>query len=58
MVPDLLKEMPKLVQNIFGSAVTVSGLIAITLNTLLPYDKAEVQQESDSELNENLETAV
>jgi len=44
MVPDLLKEMPKLVQNIFGSAVTVSGLIAITLNTLLPYDKAEKEE--------------
>ena len=36
MVPDLLKEMPKMVQNIFGSAVTMSGLSAILLNTLLP----------------------
>lgn len=36
MVPNLLQEMPKLVQNLFGSAVTVSGLSAIILNTLLP----------------------
>ena len=35
MVPDVLKEMPKLVQNLFGSAVTVSGLSAMILNTLL-----------------------
>lgn len=34
--PDLLKEMPKVVQNVFGSAVTMSGLAAIILNTLLP----------------------
>ncbi|MAK92548.1 MAG: xanthine permease XanP [Oleibacter sp.] len=34
--PDLLKEMPKTVQNIFGSAITVSGLAAIILNSLLP----------------------
>ena len=33
---DLLKEMPKTVQNIFGSAITVSGLAAIILNSLLP----------------------
>ena len=50
MVPDLLKEMPKLVQNIFGSAVTVSGLIAITLNTLLPYDKTAEADVTDSEV--------
>lgn len=35
-VPDLLKEMPKMVQNVFSSAITVSGLAAIILNTLLP----------------------
>ncbi|OZG70633.1 xanthine permease XanP [Hahella sp. CCB-MM4] len=35
-VPDVLKEMPKIVQNIFGSAITVSGLTAIILNTLMP----------------------
>lgn len=36
MVPNLLQEMPKMVQNIFGSAVTMAGLAAILLNTLLP----------------------
>ncbi len=36
MVPDVLKEMPKLVQNIFGSAITTSGLSAIILNLCLP----------------------
>jgi xanthine permease XanP len=36
MVPDVLKEMPKLVQNIFGSAITTCGLSAIILNLCLP----------------------
>jgi xanthine permease XanP len=36
MVPDALKEMPKLVQNIFGSAITTCGLTAIILNLCLP----------------------
>ncbi|WP_430461317.1 nucleobase:cation symporter-2 family protein [Thalassolituus sp. LLYu03] len=35
-VPDLLKEMPKMVQNVFSSAITVSGLAAIIMNSLLP----------------------
>jgi len=36
MVPDALKELPKTIQNIFGSAITVSGLAAIILNLCLP----------------------
>ncbi len=36
MVPDVMKEMPKTIQNIFGSAVTTSGITAILLNLLLP----------------------
>lgn len=36
MVPDVMKEMPKTIQNIFGSAVTTSGISAIILNLLLP----------------------
>ncbi|WP_066017662.1 solute carrier family 23 protein [Endozoicomonas atrinae] len=39
LVPDLLKEMPKVVQNIFGSAVTSGGLSAILLSLLLPSDE-------------------
>jgi xanthine permease XanP len=36
MVPELLQHAPKLVQNIFGSAVTSGGLVAILLSLLLP----------------------
>ncbi|KZX79422.1 xanthine permease XanP [Oleiphilus sp. HI0009] len=35
-VPDVLQEMPKLIQTIFGSAVTMGGLTALILNSLLP----------------------
>ncbi|WP_319381172.1 nucleobase:cation symporter-2 family protein [Thiomicrorhabdus sp.] len=37
--PAVLGEMPKLVQNVFGSAVTLGGLTAITLSLLLPEKK-------------------
>lgn len=36
LVPELLAQMPKLVQNIFGSAITSGGLAAILLTLLLP----------------------
>jgi len=41
MVPDVMKEMPKTIQNIFGSAVTMSGITAILLNLCLPQSLAE-----------------
>jgi xanthine permease XanP len=41
MVPDVLKEMPKMIQNIFGSAVTTGGITAILLNLLLPQSMAD-----------------
>ncbi|WP_020405538.1 nucleobase:cation symporter-2 family protein [Hahella ganghwensis] len=41
-VPEALQEMPKIIQNIFGSAITVSGLTAIILNTLLPHEPHSV----------------
>jgi xanthine permease XanP len=41
MVPDVLKEMPKTIQNIFGSAITTSGLTAILLNLCLPHNMGE-----------------
>ncbi|MBF6058501.1 MULTISPECIES: uracil-xanthine permease family protein [Thiomicrorhabdus] len=45
--PAVLGEMPKLVQNIFGSAVTLGGLTAIALSLLLPEGKtAKVEAES------------
>lgn len=40
MVPDLLVATPKMVQNIFGSAVTSGGLAAIVLS-LLPQAEDE-----------------
>ncbi|WP_111495373.1 nucleobase:cation symporter-2 family protein [Marinobacter bohaiensis] len=35
-VPDLFQNLPKMAQNVLGSAVTMSGLTAIILNTVLP----------------------
>jgi len=46
MVPDVLKEMPKIVQSIFGSAVTTSGLTAIILNVCLPKHMGEDELEA------------
>ncbi|MDO6683080.1 MULTISPECIES: uracil-xanthine permease family protein [unclassified Oceanobacter] len=39
MTPNLLAEMPKLVQSIFGSAITTGGLAAIIMSALLPEEK-------------------
>ncbi|MDO6687067.1 MULTISPECIES: nucleobase:cation symporter-2 family protein [unclassified Agarivorans] len=41
MVPDLLQHAPKLAQNVFGSAVTSGGLIAIALSLLLSEEQVE-----------------
>ena len=35
-VPDVFEQRPQMFRNIFGSAVTVSGIIAITLDMILP----------------------
>lgn len=35
-VPDLFQNLPKMAQNVMGSAVTMSGLSALILNTILP----------------------
>ncbi|ARU56431.1 MAG: purine permease [Pseudomonadales bacterium] len=48
MVPGLLDQFPKLVQNVFGSPVTTGGLAAIILSLVLPDEKAD-QQETVSE---------
>lgn len=37
--PELLSQMPQLVQNVFGSAITSGGLTAIVLNLLLPLEQ-------------------
>jgi xanthine permease XanP len=46
MVPDALKEMPKTIQNIFGSAITTSGLSALILNLCLPKEMGESETAS------------
>ena len=38
MVPDVLSQMPPLVQNVFGSAPATGGLTAIILTLILPED--------------------
>ena len=35
-VPDVLSQTPQFFQNIFGSAVTMAGIVAITLDMILP----------------------
>ncbi|MBY6197260.1 uracil-xanthine permease family protein [Vibrio hangzhouensis] len=37
LVPDLFKQAPKLVQTIFGSPVTMSGIVALTITGLLSF---------------------
>ena len=52
-VPDVLSQTPQFFQNIFGSAVTMSGIVAITLDMILPknygaeFDTAEQQTTDD-----------
>lgn len=41
MTPDLLAQMPDLVRNVFGSAVTAGGLTAIILTLILPQEETE-----------------
>jgi len=38
--PEVLSQMPKVVQNIFGSAITTGGLAAIILSLILPEEEA------------------
>jgi xanthine permease XanP len=47
MVPDVLSQMPKLVQAIFSSAITTGGLAAIIMSTLLPEDKTAMAEAED-----------
>ena len=52
MTPQLLDQMPKLVQAIFGSAITTGGLTAIILSLLLPEEKTQ-----NTEITENVDSA-
>ncbi len=44
LVPDLLKEAPKLVQTILGSPVTMSGIAALVITGLLSLVKEKPQE--------------
>ncbi len=43
MVPGALEHTPKIIQNVFGSAITTGGLAAIILNVVMPEDAPEVK---------------
>lgn len=50
LVPDILGQMPKLVQSVFGSPVTTSGIAAIIMTLVLPTQpKAEATPSPDAE---------
>lgn len=55
MVPDALKQMPQLVQNILGSSVTTGGLAAILLSLFLP-DPLQENAADDSQEAATAET--
>jgi xanthine permease XanP len=41
-VPDVLKQFPPLVSNLFGHAVTTGGILAMLLNVVLPNEAKTV----------------
>lgn len=52
LVPDMIKEMPKLMQSVFGSPVTTSGIAAIIMSLVLPeQDETSVASKTDKSLN-------
>lgn len=52
LVPDMIKEMPKLMQSVFGSPVTTSGIAAIIMSLVLPeQDETPVASKTDKSLN-------
>ncbi|MHC9058306.1 nucleobase:cation symporter-2 family protein [Pantoea sp. y20] len=40
-VPEVLKQFPTLISNLFGHAVTTGGMLAIILNVVLPSERSE-----------------
>lgn len=45
LVPEVMQEMPKLLQSVFGSPVTTSGIAAVVMTLVLPESKqAETKQ--------------
>ncbi|MEB8431725.1 nucleobase:cation symporter-2 family protein [Cocleimonas sp. KMM 6892] len=59
MVPEAIAQLPKVAQNIFGSAVTMGGLSAIILNLILPQPESkslsvpELEKETKEQLATN-----
>ncbi|MEH0740768.1 purine permease [Vibrio cholerae] len=50
LVPDILGQMPKLVQSVFGSPVTTSGIAAIIMTLVLPtQSKVETTSSAEAE---------
>jgi len=52
--PTLLHELPKIVQNLFDSAITCGGLTAIILNLVLPLEQANTAARTGAETSEPL----
>lgn len=53
-VPDVLAQTPTLIQNIFGSAVTMAGIVAITLDMVLPKNFGVEFDEPEQHLDDGL----
>ncbi|MBY8206559.1 purine permease [Vibrio fluvialis] len=48
LVPDVMKEMPKLLQSVFGSPVTTSGIAAIVMTLVLPENRTDAAEKTAS----------
>ncbi|MGX9416850.1 uracil-xanthine permease family protein [Vibrio sp. WJH972] len=48
MVPETVQLLPKVLQSVFGSAVTTSGIAAIVMTLVLPKNKPEESTSSDT----------
>src|SRR5690606_41710197 len=53
-VPDAFAQTPQLFRNIFGSAVTMSGIVAITLDMSLPKNYGVDFDTSDQHIEDGL----
>ncbi len=56
-VPDVLSQTPQFFQNIFGSAVTMSGIVAITLDMILPKNYSVEFDTAEQHAEDGLKTA-
>ena len=55
-VPDVFVQMPQMFRNIFGSAVTMSGVVAILLDTILPKSYGAEFDTADQHIDDGLKT--